>query len=157
MQIKIADGTARAVAEARGESGSRQAARPARAPAPCSLSGGCTEMQLSSLSSARAASHRRCLLVRPRRAPRGSVVYGVSTGGTRGEPCYKQQAHVGRRRRKKRNLHRAVNLGKTDPPLEAPARRAIANRETFALLLWVLDSPVLGSWRFFFYWPEPAW
>ena len=30
------------------------------------------------------------------------------------------------------------------------------NREAELLLLWVLDSPILGSWRFFFYWPEPA-
>ena len=43
-----------------------------------------------------------------------------------------------------------------DSPLEAPARRAIA-AQLFALLSWVLDSPAFCSWRFFFYWPEPAW
>ena len=33
-------------------------------------------------------------MARPRRAPRGSAVYGVLTGGARGEPGYKQQAQV---------------------------------------------------------------
>jgi hypothetical protein len=48
------------------------------------------------------------LLARPRRAPRGSAVYGVSTGGARGEPGYKQQAEVVREYRN--GIHRVVIL-----------------------------------------------
>ena len=47
-------------------------------------------------------------LARPRRAPRGSAVYGVSTGGARGEPGYKQQAGVVREYRN--GIHWVVNL-----------------------------------------------
>ena len=48
------------------------------------------------------------LLARPRRAPRGSAVYGVPTGGARGEPGYKQQAQVVLEYRN--GLHGAENL-----------------------------------------------